>query len=235
MRLLSVTLGTVDLPALRRFYVEAMELAAIEDTPDALALRVGWTTLRFERADRAPATAHFAFNIPPDSMDRAMEWLGARAPLLSEEGVTRFEFASWNAQAIYALDPAGNVIELIARRRLSDRLGDAAFGAESLLCVSEIGIVTGDPPDAGRALCEAFELSIFSAADADFTTVGDDEGLLIIVPPGRAWKPTADVMSIPTPTRITLEGGEGSAAGEWAATPYIVRSMPRAGRGRRSL
>lgn len=232
MRLLSVTLEADDLRALRGFYVESMGLPAIEDTRDALALRVGWTTLRFERAERAPAPAHFAFNIPPDAMDRAIEWLGARGPLLSDEGVSRFEFASWNAEAIYAMDPAGNVIELIARRRLNDRLGARDFDAAALLCVSEIGIVAEDPPRVARALCGAFGLSIFSAADADFATVGDDRGLFIIVPPGRAWKPTTDVMSLPAPTRIEIEGG--AAGAEWAGGPYIVRSGAARGKDGRS-
>lgn len=232
MRLLSVTLGAVDLDALRGFYAGALGMRIVEDSGEALALRAGWSTLRFERAGQAPPAAHFAFNIPPDAMDRAQAWLGARTELLREDGATRFEFASWDAEAIYAMDPAGNVIELIARRRLADRLGDGAFDGASLLCVSEIGMVTEDPPRVARALCAAFGLSIFSAAEADFATVGDDRGLFILVPPERAWKPTADVMSLPGPARIVIEAG--AERREWAEAPYIVRSEPPQGDGRRT-
>ena len=231
MRLLSVSLGAADLDALRAFYAGALGMRIVEDSDEVLALRAGWSMLRFERVEKAPPAAHFAFNIPPDSMDRAQAWLGARAELLREEGATRFEFASWDAEAIYAMDPAGNVIELIARRRLRDRLGGGAFDASCLLCVSEIGIVTEDPPRAARGLCDAFGLSIFSAADADFATVGDDEGLFIVVPPGRAWKPTEDVMSLPAPARIVIEAGAGR---EWSVGPSIVRSERPGEGGRRT-
>ncbi len=224
MRLLNVTLEAIDLGAMRAFYVDRFGVSALEDSHEVLALRVGWTTLRFVRATSQPAPAHFAFNIPPDAMDAAEAWLRARTAILVEDGAERFDFPSWNAQAVYAMDPAGNVIELIARRRLADRLGERPFGAAALLCVSEIGIVVDDPPQAGRELCETFGLSIFSAADADFTTVGDDEGLLIVVPPGRAWKPTANVMSLPAPGSITIGGGTHAGPCVWEHPPYNVRS-----------
>ena len=138
MRLLNVTLGATDLAAMRAFYVDLLGLSALEDSQEVLAFQVGWTTLRFVRAPSQPAPAHFAFNIPPDAMDAAEAWLRSRTAILVEDGAERFDFPSWNAQAIYAMDPAGNIIELIARRRLADRLRDQHFDASALLCVSEI-------------------------------------------------------------------------------------------------
>ena len=83
-----------------------------------------------------------------------------------------------------------------------------------------------DPPQAGRELCETVGLSIFSAAESDFTTVGDDEGLLIVVPPGRAWKPTAQVTSLPAPGSITIGGATHAGTRVWEHPPYNVRAAP---------
>lgn len=226
MRIRRLTLEAADLAGLRAFYAEALGLEVVRATAEALELRAGWTTLRFEHAPGGgPAPYHFAFNIPPDAMDHAEPWLAERATLLREGGRGRFDFPAWEAQAIYAADPAGNIIELIARRRLAARLGDRSFSSKALQCVSEIGVVVDDPTRAARELCASLGLSIFSDATPDFAAVGDDEGLLIVVLPDRPWKPTEDAMSRPARTAVELEGPGGGAPDHaaWAFPPYTIR------------
>lgn len=81
---------------------------------------------------------HFAINVPQNQFEDAVTWLSDRVELLSdtETGDSEIFFEDWNAHAVYCLDPAGNLLELIARHDLSND-SDRPFGSENFLEVSE--------------------------------------------------------------------------------------------------
>jgi catechol-2,3-dioxygenase len=153
--------------------------------------RYGASRVRFEPG---PAVcSHFAVNVPPERFEEAVAWAGERADLLQED----VPFAHWLARAAYYYDPAGNVVELIARER--------APGEELLLEVSEVGLPVPDVAAAAAFLEAELGLPHFSGDRENFSAVGDDRGLFILVPVGRDWLFT-DRPSTEAPVRVTIEG-----------------------------
>jgi catechol-2,3-dioxygenase len=151
----------------------------------------GTTRLRFEPG---PAVcSHFAVNVPVDRFDEAVAWARGRTELLHED----VPFPAWRARSAYYYDPGGNIVELIARDRVP--------GEELLLEVSEVGLPVEDVGAAVGFLESELGLPHFDGDRESFSAVGDDHGLFIVVPVGRAWlftdRPATDV-----PLRATIEG-----------------------------
>ena len=174
MRILEVVLPSADPEALERFH----------------GPRYGATRLRFERG---PAVcSHFAVNVPPPRFQEAVAWARERAELIRDD----VPFPAWRARAAYFFDPGGNLVELIARER--------APGDELMLEVSEVGLPVADVGEAVAFLESELGLPHFSGDRRNFSAVGDDRGLFILVPVGRSWlfteEPAPDV-----PIRVTIE------------------------------
>lgn len=218
MRIEEVRLPASDLAALRPFYAEVVGLDLAADTPDKFTVRAGATRLTFFAAAGEVAPQHFAFTIPRNQLAAAKEWLRGRAALLTQDGQDEFASASWNAQQVYFRDPAGNILELIARQTLAI---DAAglFDASKIVSVSEVGLTTADVPGMVAALGSTFGLTPYFEASDTFTAVGDHEGLLIVVRAGRHWFPTT-TPAVAMAVAATL-GGVG--AGEVREAGWVVR------------
>lgn len=179
--------------------------------PEALARfhgpRYGATRLRFERG---PAVcSHFAVNVAPDRFEEAVAWARGRFELVQAD----VPFPDWRARAAYFFDPAGNLVELIAR--------DRAPGEELMLEVSEVGLPVADVGEAVGFLESELGLPHFSGDRRNFSAVGDDRGLFILVPVGRHWLFT-EVPASDAPVRVTVEserGGELAVPG----SGHVVR------------
>jgi catechol 2,3-dioxygenase-like lactoylglutathione lyase family enzyme len=208
MRLRSVTLATADPDALRPFYAEMLGLP-VSDTAEGFVVAVGASAVEFRRAtaDTAP-TYHVAFSVPGDSADAAARWLDARADLLADDGRTQFRYEYLDATAVYAADPAGNVLELLARDGRGSNDG-GEFGPDSLLDVGEIGVVVDDVPGVAAALADVFDVG--GSPDDDFAYLGDEDGAFVLAAPGRAWFPT-DRPAAPAPLTVVATGGEGTVS-----------------------
>jgi hypothetical protein len=146
-----------------------------------------------------PATcSHFAVNV--GSFEESVAWAhGQEGAEFVEEDVP---FPDWRARSAYYYDPVGNLVELIARER--------APGEQLLLEVSEVGVPVADVGAAVEFLCGELGLPHFSGNRVDFSAVGDDRGLFIVVPVGRVWL-FSDRAASDAPVRVTIEGaGAGS-------------------------
>lgn len=219
MHLRHAYLAATDLSALAAFYTDALGLPALVRTHEQLTLAIGSASrLTFRAIDATslppalPPTYHFAFHVPVGSVEAAAAWLGARAPLLSYEGKAVVEFPNWLARAVYALDPAGNIIECIERRPLTDEPpAGVPFSAADLRGLSEIAVVVADVPAFVADCATRHGLPLFARqpGTSTFAAVGDDHGLLIVVPPGRAWFPTTDRRSIAAPLTVELTTATG--------------------------
>jgi hypothetical protein len=155
--------------------------------PDAY----GSSRVRF--APGPEVCSHFAVNVAPDRFDEAVAWARGQAELIEDD----VPFELWRARAAYYFDPAGNLVELIARERVP--------GDELLIEVSEVGLPVSDVGAAVEFLEAELGLPHFSGDRESFSAVGDDHGLFILVPVGRAWlftdRPASDA-----PVRVTIEG-----------------------------
>lgn len=221
MDILELRLQTHCLADQRAFYVDTLRLPLLEESPDTLALHVGTTKLIFERVPSRRPTYHFAFNIPENQLAEGKRWMSARATLLSRDGTDQYTFPAWNADAAYFRDPAGNLGEIIARHNLPNATTDP-FSADSLLCVSEIGLVTPAVDAVVDGLISAFGLQAPFGRSAAFTAVGSDSGLFIVVPPGRPWF-TTDAPAEAHPTTVRFRAPV-AATYQFADLPYMLQA-----------
>ncbi|HEY2477366.1 MAG TPA: hypothetical protein VGI17_01420 [Solirubrobacterales bacterium] len=215
MRIIQLTLATGDLEGQEAFWGERLGLPVARAGEDELEVRLRSSTIRFRRA--APgvdARYHFAINLPPDSIDRAVEWIGPRQEPLPFRGdpedgegatVVRTDVGSG---CFYFLDAAGNVVELISSPYL-DGERDQPFGPGSLIEIAEIGVAAADLGATSAAVAEFFGEDVLwgGAPGSLLTAVGDHHAVVIVAPVGRGWIPV-DLPARPLPTEIVACGDE---------------------------
>jgi catechol 2,3-dioxygenase-like lactoylglutathione lyase family enzyme len=190
MQIQRVTLATKHLRPQRDFYARVLGLEVVAETGSSVTLQIGRSTLTFEQDPNFEGLYHFAFDIPRNQVDEAEHWLRARVPLLEDSG-GRSRFppnAEWNTTNLYFDDAAGNIVEFIARHNLEHET-QAAFGARSVLHISELGVVVPDVPAGVHHLKAAHGLHAFNGSSDTFTAVGGHNGMLIVVREGRGWFP----------------------------------------------
>ncbi|OON69338.1 VOC family protein [Hymenobacter sp. CRA2] len=193
MRITALHLFTADLAALHQFYGHVLGLPVRVGPQQILEVTVGYSRLRFHPA--LPGTApfyHFAFHIPHNQLDEAYAWCRVRIPLLPfTHGQPIADFPNWQARAFYFHDPAGNILECIARTPLPNASA-VPFAATSLLGLSEAGIVTSDVPALTEYLAATHGIPAFHRGPRlpHFAALGDDDGLLILTAEQRGWLPT---------------------------------------------
>ncbi|MBA3825475.1 MAG: hypothetical protein H0X24_16450 [Ktedonobacterales bacterium] len=220
MQLFAVQAHTNNLSAQRDYYHRQLGLPIVSETDDLCRLQIGASTLTWLASDVPLAGAyHFAFTIPENQLAAGVDWVQQRSAILAKDGQTRFHFAQWNADATYFRDADGNILEIIARHNLANAT-TAAFGPASLLNLSEVGLPSGDVLGLADRLTSTLGIPDWLGRDAQFTTMGDEAGLLILVPMGRSWLPTTQP-ALPLP--LTLHALTGTAGeGHWPDLPYHV-------------
>jgi len=181
------------LPALEQFYETLLSLMTHRSVAGGLGVKVGSADLGF-RAVHAGTRPfhHFALLVPGDRFRAARDWFSEHAELLSRPGEqsTTFDFDFWNAQACYAADPAGNILELIAHHGLQKSGASGAFDPGELAGISEVGIVIDDLATASAELRAAGLQLWFGDVDGRLGFFGRRAHTLILSAPGRRWLPT---------------------------------------------
>lgn len=226
MAFIELTLQAPDPAALRGFYEDVLGLPVMDEPGGSLAIQVGATRLRFEPAPAGmDPRYHFAINIPHNQFAEARAWLLDRGPLLLRDGVEDvLHFEPWNADACYFADPAGNILELIARHNLPNE-SDHPFGSAGFLCVCEIGV----PGPTVRHVVDALEagpgLVVWSGDCEIFAAVGDEQGLFICVPQGHMWLPDARIPATPYPVQAVIPGAQ-DATFTVPDLPYTIKTVP---------
>lgn len=189
-------LRTASLSDLRAFYADTFECPVTKADSTEFTVRMGTTAVTFSAVtDRSKPFYHFAINIPPNQFDDAVTWLADRVELLvdPETGERKIFSELFNSHQVYCLDPANNIVELIARHDLSND-AERSFGSGSFRQVSEIGFPVSDNRHAVQAIGDIVEVSLYNGDDVstvpndqNFTAVGDDYGMFIVVQRGRQW------------------------------------------------
>ena len=191
MRIEELQLPADNLPAQTDFYANLFGLPVVSQSDDRVTFQAGDSLLTFEQAPAGwDGFYHFAFNIPENQFPEAQQWLSQRVTLLQDKnGRHTFSFAGWHAEAMYFYDAERNIVELIARHRLANA-ASRPFDARSLLSISEIGYPTNDVRQTVQMICTRLSAGIYDGAESDdFTAIGDEEGLIIVVRQGRIWFP----------------------------------------------
>lgn len=214
-----VEMWTHTLEEMKYFYENTLGLTVVQEHSASFIVQAGVSTLIFTESNpsRQPKY-HFAFNIPENQIDEALRWITPKVSVIPNEGQEVVHFESWNADSIYFYDPAGNIVELIARHNLNNSANEA-FSPASLLCVSEIGLPV---PDVEEALLKLSRVGIVPWQDyhSQFAAAGDEHGLIIAVKQGRVWFMSDQEEAYPHPLtiktavcEITLDDTEGCRSG----------------------
>ncbi len=203
MKFTHVELQTTQLSAMRDFYAEHLGIPLVEADETTFTLQLHQTQIRFQNGETSPY--HVAFNIPQNQFAEGKAWLESRVPLVDILGKDEIHFTAWNAHSVYFYDPAGNIMELIARHDLDNDTNEP-FSGKSLLSVSEIGIATDDVRGFVNDLQSAFDVPVYDGEGSDiFSAVGNPDGLLIIVPKGRIWFPETGIPAECCPMKIMFD------------------------------
>jgi catechol 2,3-dioxygenase-like lactoylglutathione lyase family enzyme len=192
MKVKHLKLYCANLDELRFFYTRKFRFPVIEDTPDSITLKVGDSKLTFEENRLHKSYYHFAINIPFGGVEKALRWAHKKVDILQVDDESIQEFRAWNARAFYFLDPAGNVVEFIGRKRFNDT-SPASFSEANLLNISEVGIPVFEVSSAFKILKKATGIKKFDCVSNMFCAAGDHEGLFILVDSAeKSWFPTDD-------------------------------------------
>lgn len=244
-RILALELLTAaPLGAMKDFYHGALGLGVTDERNERLTIAGGATPITFVHVPARDATEaaaspfyHFAFNIPQNKIRAARDWQRARSELLPIPLALRdpdypddvVNYAHWNAHSVFFFDPAGNVVEYIARHDLKNDAGggDAGggFDGRDILYASEIAFVTDDVAAMSAALQRAASVEPYRGASHQFTALGDERGLLLVMKRGR-------VISFDSPQKKlvdvfkTTARVRGARGGEYRPTdyPYELRT-----------
>ncbi len=238
VRFQELLLRSTRLDEQQRFYGETLGLPVAAVGTDEVQVQVGGTLLRFQAETvAAGATApfyHFAFNIPENKLPKAIEWIRPRVPLLRHQrtGQEVVDFTAINAHSIYFFDPAGHLVEFIARHNLKNG-AVGRFTPKDLLYASEIGTVVPDVEVTVQGLRTHFGLKRFIGSRTrlgdwakHFSAVGDEGGVFIVVSEHRTWLMT-DLPAAVFPTEVTLRTAGYGSGGEmrFPGLPYRVRRV----------
>ncbi|GGA44913.1 glyoxalase [Psychrobacillus lasiicapitis] len=201
----AVKLYTDKLKQLKGFYGNVLGLTILESGDEFFKLSIGTSTLTFQESSHNTAY-HFAINIPGNQFTLAKHWAKERVTLNREDAVDEIYYSRFNADAFYFEDPAGNIIELIARRHV-DKWSD--FSIDSLINLSEVSITTPFVQEVGEQI-QAIGVHVSGHVDIDpkeLNFLGSKDTFILLVPPNRRWYFSKKI-SITSPIEIELTDGQ---------------------------
>ena len=132
---------------------------------------------------------HFAFNIPENKIQQAKEWQLKRIALIEPpdhlKDLSRYtknivHFRHWNAHSVFFYDPAGNVVEYIARHPLPNQ-SKGAFTANDILYISEIGLVVDQMDQIQKDLLNHYGIKKYGTSSNQFMALRDELGLILLM------------------------------------------------------
>jgi catechol 2,3-dioxygenase-like lactoylglutathione lyase family enzyme len=209
MKIETITMMTSHLEEMKFFYTETMGFSLLGQGKDNFRIATGSTEIEFKEGYNNPYY-HFAFDIPDNQFEEAKNWVKERVPLLIEDGEDEAFFEHFPARAFYFEDPAGNIVEFIARPTVTENR-EHSFTVESIYYVSEMSLVVEDPKEAHDVLSQLGvpERDRKEPNPAGLTFMGEreDGSFLLLTPPGRRWY-FSDKVSAVFPLEVKLNEGQ---------------------------
>lgn len=174
------------------FYKEVLQFEGISESENFINFRVGSSVLTLHKDEEHCYFYHFAFNIPPNLFRSAKQWIQERIPLLIEKGEDEAHFIESKAEAIYFEDPAGNIVEYIARKETTPNVPEQHFHPKHVLEISEIGVSTDELKE---FVDELIQLGAKSRNHVPISYVNflnfigeyEDGNFILVGPLGRRW------------------------------------------------
>jgi len=192
MKIKELKIYTTKLEEQTQFYADILGVKIIERSKNSVFFAIGSSKLIIEQ--RKTATPyHFAINIPSNKEKEGLQWLKNKVGILKDGQEEMIDFVNWNAKAMYFYDADQNIVELIARKNLSNH-SNKKFNQDLFLEISEIGLPTENINREFMILNEACRLEVYDGNFEKFCAIGNDHGLFICVNKNiKKWFPTNDV------------------------------------------
>ena len=210
-----------------RFFWETLLGFTVIDAPSAgqYTLQVGNTKLTFRQSNTNPdleATFfpqyHFTIAIPSNQVENCLDWVLKQKAVnpannvevtipiwkdyLNDAEIIRRNL--YNSQSVFIQDPAGNVIELLARHDMNNT-ATGAFNKGMFIGISEVGIVTRDVRKTAALLKETFGVDEVLGSSNSFKPIGGATGLLKLIVPGKPWIPTENELAVDHEMELTIK------------------------------
>jgi len=195
MKIKKLDIETAYLKTLQEFYSSVLALPVEQPGEGKIRIKIGDSELSFLETTIGDPFYHFAINIPANKIEEAKAWLTNKVNLLWMDDYKSdiADFVNWHAKSVYFYDPAGNIVELIARFDLDNNASET-FSSDQFLSINEVGLVFSDKnfDKEIMSLATSYLLSYFDKQPPlpKFRAMGDDHGLFVIVPEHRNWYPT---------------------------------------------
>ncbi|WP_345239192.1 hypothetical protein [Pontibacillus salipaludis] len=211
MDIKKVSLKTKHIKALKHFYSTVLGIKVTKEDEKNLQLAVGSSLLEFSSKNvEGNPYYHFAFNIPSNKFNEAKSWVESRVQLNTEDGEDEADFSDLPAHSLYFFDPAGNIVEFIARHSIS-KDSEEPFSSQSLLKISEISVTVQDAQRAGERLSRIGILERdqepIDGSALNFMGRREDGNSLLLIEPGRRWI-FSDKQAEVYPLEILLDTGD---------------------------
>ncbi len=193
------------------FYKDQLHWEQV-DTADGMAkFRIGESTLVLHEDEEAHNYYHFAINIPPNLFRSAKQWVQERVALSTEEGEDEANFTESKADSFYFEDPAGNILEYIARHATTPPAKEQEFTPEHLVGISEIGVSAQHMRDVldqliGMGIAPRKNQEIHDNTYLNFMGEAEDGNYILVGPVGRRWI-FSDKVGMETPVIIHTDRG----------------------------
>tara|TARA_R110001583_G_scaffold51378_1_gene160490 strand:+ start:4795 stop:5448 length:654 start_codon:yes stop_codon:yes gene_type:complete len=191
MKIKELILFTNNLEKQLEFYTKVLELELVKITSESFSLKTGKSLLTFKFSKNCKLY-HFAFNIPSNKENEALNWLKLRVDILPFEEREIINFKNWNAKALYFYDTDNNILEFISRKNLKINSNET-FSTKAIINISEIGIGTSDIERIYDSINNIKSIEIYDGSFQRFCAIGNEEGLFILVNNNiKKWFPTDD-------------------------------------------
>ncbi len=225
---------STQLHSMRYFYHELLEFPLVEEKAAEITFQAGETALTFVKtpASKNPFY-HFAFNIPENKIRSARDWQLKRTALqpspdhLVDQGYTEDirHFKSWNAHSIFFWDPAGNLVEYIARHDLANTSPTNSFTTKDISCVSEIAFIVNDVDWFAQQLKAKMNVEQYRNSTGEFQAVGNELGLLLVMRKGRLWERHTRRIVTPDTHETTVTIRSEVAGAKWIPDNYPYKFL----------
>lgn len=195
MKIIELHLYTNDLEETRDFYGRIMQFQITNENDQSFRFNAGESAIYFHEIKNEKPVYHFAFHIPNNKLQEAINWVSERTPVLpySDESLIA-EFKNWNAQSFYFHDNNSNILEFITHY---DRqiLADDPFSIHSINHVIEIGLPAKNVLETCNKIKEDHGIDFYAKGPVteNFAVMGDEDGMMILTKEGNTWLPVNQI------------------------------------------
>lgn len=193
---LIIDCASSSMPQMKNFWIRNMKCKPLNT--DSSSIQVGETKLTLKKNQNG-ALYQFSINIPENQIENAYDWIkkntSSKIIVSSETGAEIIHKPKFNAHAIYFRDPAGNIVELIARHDLKNSFPGTFEPASMLQKISDVTIITRSLKSSANILSNTLGLQELPGTTNAYKPLGGLNGLITLMVPGKPFPPSEEIIA----------------------------------------